>query len=301
MADDIPFNKNFDIVHGVAEQISPMIRRVVAPNAGPFTMKGTCTYIVGKGEVAVIDPGPLREAHLQALRHELKDETVTQILVTHTHNDHSPLATVLAEETGATIYAQGPHVSPLDTDHDGPNLDEASDRNFKPDHVMEHGDVIEGPGWTFECVFTPGHTANHMAFELRNEKALFSGDHVMGWSTSVVAPPDGNMADYMKSLKLLTAREDKVYWPGHGGPVSNPEPFVRAFITHRKMRERAIIKRIEEGDRLISDIVLRIYRDLDPRLHPAAQLSVRAHIEDLVERGIIAHEKSGMDDTYKIA
>ena len=301
MADDIPFNRKFDIEHGVSEQISPMIRRIVAPNEGPFTMKGTCTYIVGQGEVAVIDPGPLRDSHLEALRRELKNEKITHILVTHTHNDHSPLATVLSQETGATIYAQGPHLSPLDHSHDGPNLDEASDRNFMPDHKMEHGGIIEGSDWSFECVFTPGHTANHMAFELREEQALFSGDHVMGWSTSVVAPPDGNMADYMNSLRLLTDRQDQVYWPGHGGPIAAPRPYVRAFITHRKMRERAILKRIEDGDRLIADIVLRIYRDLDPRLHPAAQLSVRAHIEDLVARGRITHEKSDNDDTYRMA
>ncbi len=301
MADDIPFNKSFDIVHGVADRISPMIRRVVAPNAGPFTFEGTCTYIIGKGEVALVDPGPLRDSHLEALRRELKDEKITHILVTHTHNDHSPLATVLGAETGAAIYAQGPHLTPRDYAPSGPSLDEASDRDFKPDFAMEHGDIIEGPGWSFECVFTPGHTANHMTFELREEKALFTGDHVMGWSTSVVAPPDGNMADYMNSLKILTEREDKVYWPAHGGAIGNPKPYVRAFITHRKMRERAIVKRIEEGDRLISDMVRRIYRDLDPRLRPAAALSVRAHIEDLVMRGRITHEKVGEDDTYRIA
>ena len=301
MADDIPFNTKFDVEHGVSEQISPMIRRVVAPNEGPFTMRGTCTYIVGAGEVAIIDPGPLREAHLEALRRELEGEKVTAILVTHTHNDHSPLATVLAEETGATIYAQGPHISPSDKSHSGPNLDEASDRDFNPDKAMAHGDIIEGPGWTFECVFTPGHTANHMTFALREERALFSGDHVMGWSTSVVAPPDGNMADYMASLRLLTDRDDRVYWPGHGGPVTEPNPFVRAFITHRKMRERAIVNCIESGDRLIADMVVKIYRNLDPRLHGAAQLSVRAHIEDLRDRGIIVHERIGTDDTYRMA
>jgi len=301
MADDIPFNTTFDVEHGVSEQISPMIRRVVAPNEGPFTMRGTCSYIVGHGEVALIDPGPLRDSHLQALRRELEGETVAAILVTHTHNDHSPLATVLAQETGAPIYAQGPHVSPTDAGHNGPNLDEASDRDFAPDQAMEHGEIIDGPGWSFECVFTPGHTANHMAFALREERALFSGDHVMAWSTSVVAPPDGNMADYMNSLRLLTERDDRVFWPGHGGPVSEPLAFVRAFITHRKMRERAILKRIETGDRLIADMVTRIYRNLDSRLHPAAQLSVRAHIEDLVQRGIIVHERVDGNDTYRMA
>ncbi len=293
MADDIPFNNSFDITHGVADQVSPLVRRIVAPNASPFTFKGTCTYIVGKGEVAVIDPGPLNDAHLDAIRNELQGETITHILVTHTHNDHSPGARILNAETGAPTYAYGPHVTPP-ADADQPSLDAANDREFEPTHRMDHGDLIEADDWSFECVFTPGHTANHMAFSLREENALFSGDHVMAWATSVVAPPDGNMSAYMDSLGLLAARSDRLYWPGHGGPVSNPNPYVRAFITHRKMRERAIFERIQKGDRTVEAIVGNVYRGLSERLVFAARLSALAHIQDLAERGrIIAEQADG--------
>ncbi len=299
MADDIPFNNSFDITHGVADQISPLVRRIVAPNASPFTFKGTCTYIVGKGEVAVIDPGPISDDHLDAIRHELRDETITHILVTHTHNDHSPGARVLAAETGAPTYAYGPHLTPP-ADVDQPSLDAANDREFEPTHHMAHGALIEADNWSFECVFTPGHTANHMAFSLREENALFSGDHVMAWATSVVAPPDGDMATYMKSLSLLTARKDQLYWPGHGGPVSSPNKFVRAFITHRKMRERAIFERIEKGDRTVESIVDNVYRGLSERLVFAARLSALAHIQDLVERKrIIAEESDASGTIYR--
>jgi glyoxylase-like metal-dependent hydrolase (beta-lactamase superfamily II) len=297
MADDIPFNNSFDITHGVTDQISPLVRRIVAPNASPFTFKGTCTYIVGKGEVAVIDPGPLNDAHLDAIRHELRDETITHILVTHTHNDHSPGAHILASETGASTYAYGPHVTPP-ADANQPNLDAANDREFEPTHHMDHGDLIEANDWSFECVFTPGHTANHMAYSLREENALFSGDHVMAWATSVVAPPDGNMTTYMESLALLKERKDRLYWPGHGGPVSNPNPFVRAFITHRKMRERAIFERIEKGDRTVEAIVDKVYRGLSERLVFAARLSALAHIQDLAQRGRIIAEQADNQTVY---
>ena len=296
MADDISFNNSFDITHGVADQISPLVRRIVAPNASPFTFKGTCTYIIGKGEVAVIDPGPINEDHLAAIRHELRDEKITHILVTHTHNDHSPGARVLHAETGAPTYAYGPHVTPP-ADKNQMSLDAANDREFDPVHNMDHGDVIEAEDWSFECVFTPGHTANHMAFALREENSLFSGDHVMAWATSVVAPPDGNMTDYMKSLDILTKRKDGLYWPGHGGAVSNPNKYVRAFITHRRMRERAIFERIDKGDRTVAAIVDRVYKGLDERLVPAAQLSTLAHIEDMANRDRIIVETSDSGET----
>lgn len=291
MPDEIPFSRSFEIEHGRADQISPMVRRIVAPNPSPFTFKGTCTYIVGKGEVAVIDPGPIDGSHLAAIRHELQNETISHILVTHTHNDHSPGARALAAETGAPTFAYGPHETPA-ADPNQPSLDAANDRDFDPTHRMADGDVIETENWSFECIFTPGHTANHMAFSLREEKALFSGDHVMAWATSVVAPPDGNMTDYMASLDVLARRAEHLYWPGHGGPVVQPRPFVRAFITHRKMRERAIHERIEKGDRTVAAIVDKVYKGLDERLVPAARLSARAHIEDLVRRGRVLEDPS---------
>ena len=299
MADDIPYNSLFEIEHGVADQISPLVRRIVAPNASAFTFKGTCTYIVGKGEVAVIDPGPLDDSHLDAIRHELQGETITHILVTHTHNDHSPGARILSADTGIPTYAYGPHLSPP-AEEGQLSLDAANDREFEPTHRMAHGDVIETDDWSFECVFTPGHTANHMAFSLREENALFSGDHVMAWATSVVAPPDGNMTTYMESLSLLTKREDRLYWPGHGGPVNAPNKFVRAFITHRRMRERAIVERIEKGDRTVAAIVDNVYRGLSEKLVGAARLSALAHIQDLVRRDrIIAEQTDTAEMTYR--
>ena len=214
---------------------------------------------------------------------------MSHILVTHTHRDHSPGATLLKQRTGATTYASGPHgqLAGRAAPSGSPALDAGGDTEFDPDVRVEHGEAINVDGVTFECVFTPGHTSNHMAFALPAEQALFSGDHVMAWSTSIVAPPDGNMSDYMDSLELLTGRDDTVYWPGHGGPVSEPRRFVRAFITHRRMREQAILKRIQAGDRTIPEIVAKVYAGLDQRLAPAAGLSVLAHLHDLAARGVI--------------
>jgi glyoxylase-like metal-dependent hydrolase (beta-lactamase superfamily II) len=293
MADDIPFNLDFDIVHDEAEPVSPLVRRVVAANPSHFTFKGTCSYIVGSGEVAVIDPGPLDEAHIDAILAALEpqSERVTHILVTHTHKDHSPGARLLKSRTGAIVYAFGPHKqTPTDILSGAAALDAAGDMEFEPDVRVAHGDTIEADSFSFECVFTPGHTANHMAFALREERALFSGDHVMGWSTSVIAPPDGNMADYMASLELLSGRADEIYWPGHGGPVLEPDSFVRAFIAHRKMREAAILTRLEAGDRTIAEIVRRVYAGLPQNLFAAASLSVLAHLQDLVARGVVASD-----------
>jgi glyoxylase-like metal-dependent hydrolase (beta-lactamase superfamily II) len=293
MADDIPFNRDFDIVHGKPEAVSPLVRRVVAANPSHFTFKGTCTYIVGSREVAVVDPGPADHAHVAAILDALKPggERVTHILVTHTHKDHSPGARLLKERTGATVYASGSHVHLPGAGPSGaPALDAAADMEFAPDVRVAHGDVVAADKFSFECVFTPGHTANHMAFALREEKALFSGDHVMGWSTSVVAPPDGNMADYMASLDQLTRRDERVYWPGHGGPVAEPASYVCAFIAHRKMREAAILSRLKAGDRTIAEMVPRMYEGLPAGLFAAASLSVLAHLQDLIGRGIVTSD-----------
>jgi len=287
MAEDIPFNREDAAVAGQSEQLSPLIRRILCDNPGPFTFKGTVTYVVGKGRVAIIDPGPDDPRHIAAVLDAVKGETVEAILVTHTHRDHSPATPAIKAATGAPVYAEGPHraARPLNLGETNA-LDASGDKDFVPDIVLKDGDVISGTGWTVESVFTPGHTANHMAFALREEETLFSGDHVMAWSTSIVAPPDGAMGDYMASLDKLRGREETLFWPGHGGPVREPAKFMRALSHHRKLREAAIMKRLTSGDRQIPEIVAAIYEGLDPRLKSAAGLSVFAHLEDLVAKGL---------------
>ncbi len=282
----LAFEREFEFTHGTADQVSPLVRRIVCNNPGPFTFTGTGTYILGAREVAVIDPGPLDEAHYQALMGDLEGKTVSHIIVTHTHMDHSPLAARLKDETGAKTYAYGSHGAGRSRQLESGDvrLDASGDLDFIPDVAVAHGDVIEGRGWTLEAVFTPGHTSNHMAFALREEKALFSGDHVMAWSTSVIAPPDGNMSDYFSSLETVLWREDEIYWPTHGPPKRNPRNFVRGFITHRRMREEAVLHRIRKGDATIQNIVAAVYAEVDPRLHPAAAMSTFAHIEHLLEQ-----------------
>jgi glyoxylase-like metal-dependent hydrolase (beta-lactamase superfamily II) len=283
---EIPFNRAPDFPPGEAHKVSPLIRRLVAPNPSAFTFHGTGTYIVGRGKVTVIDPGPMIESHLQAILDALRGEAVTHILVTHTHVDHSPLARPLQRATAAPIWGCGPHAS--GTHEQGERVEEGGDFDFVPDRQLAHGEVVTGVGWTFEAVHTPGHTSNHLCFALREEKALFTGDHVMGWSTSVISPPDGDMRAYMASLDLLLTRDDAVYWPTHGGPVREPKPFVRAFIAHRREREAAILACLGDGVRHIRDMVPRIYGDTIPRqLYPAAARSLFAHMIDLVERGVV--------------
>lgn len=293
MSGDIPFRREIEFEHGRVDQVSPLLRRIIANNPGPFTFTGTGTYIIGAGQVAVVDPGPMDEAHLAALMQALDGETVSHILITHTHRDHSPLAARLKELTGAKTYAYGPHGS-------GPGasarasgdirLDASGDTDFEPDVEVAHGDVIEGDGWRAECVFTPGHTSNHMSFALPQENALLSGDHVMAWSTSVIAPPDGNMETYMASLELLLGRTETRYWPTHGPPVEKPGRFVRAFVTHRRMREAAIMQQLKEGIETIPEIVKRIYAEVPEGLHPAAGMSVLAHMEHLIAQGKVESE-----------
>ncbi len=291
MADDIPFEREDAAVPGRVETLSPLIRRILCDNPGPFTLKGTVTYVVGTGRVAIIDPGPDDPRHVAAVLEAVKGDTVEAILVTHTHRDHSPATPAIKAATGAPVYAEGPHraARPLNLGETNV-LDASGDRDFTPDIAVKDGDVVTGTGWTLESVFTPGHTANHMAFALREEQTLFSGDHVMAWSTSIVAPPDGAMGDYMASLDKLRAREETLFWPGHGGPVKEPAKFMRALAHHRRLREAAIMKRLGLGDRHIPDIVAAIYEGLDPRLKSAAGLSVFAHLEDLVGRGLVASD-----------
>jgi len=303
MADDIPFNKSFDLAPGTLEEVMPGVRRMVANNAGPFTFKGTVSYVIGQGQVAIVDPGPDDPAHLEALLAALRGETVTHIFVTHTHRDHSPGAAAVKAATGAKTYAEGPHRAsrPLNIG-EAPRLDSSGDTDFRPDVVLADGDVVSGPGWTVEAVRTPGHTANHMAFALREADALFSGDHVMSWSTSIVAPPDGAMSDYMASLEKIGRRGERIYWPGHGGVIRDAPDFVRHFIQHRQGREASILHRLGKGPADIETIVRAIYIGIDPRLVRAAGLSVLAHLEDLVARGLVATDGApALAGTYRLS
>ncbi len=289
MADDIPFDRTFDLKPGVAEEIAPGVRRMLCDNPSPFTFKGTVSYIVGRGQVAIIDPGPDDERHVAALLDAVADETVTHIFVTHTHRDHSPAARRVKAATGATVVAEGPH-RPSRPLHVGepPRMEASGDLEFRPDHALPDGEIVHGPGWIIEGVATPGHTANHMAFALRGTNFLFCGDHVMAWATPVVAPPDGAMSDYMASLAKLAQRPETVYFPGHGGVVRDAHAFLAHFVRHRQGREASILHRLEKGAADIPTLVRAIYIGLDPRLVGAAGMSVLAHLEDLVARGVVA-------------
>ena len=294
------FDLAFEPNYGEAIRLSPLVRRLTVNNPGPFTFKGTNTYLVGDASLAVIDPGPIDAAHLDALLYAIGSATVTAILVTHTHMDHSPAAHRLALKTGAPIYAEGPHrpSRPLALGEINPQ-DGSSDVGFEPHHHLRDGESVTGDGWTLTAVATPGHTANHLAFALPEEEVLFSGDHVMAWSTSIVAPPDGAMSDYMASLERLMRRDDRRLLPGHGGPVEAVPEFLAALHAHRRARETAILDRIASGDTTIEAMVRSIYLGLDPRLERAAGLSVLAHLEDLVARDLVATSgEAALNGTY---
>lgn len=297
----IEFQTAFDPAYGSAVPIAPGVSRMTVNNPSAFTFYGTNTYLVGTETLAVIDPGPEDDAHFEALRRAIAGRPISHIVLTHTHRDHSPLARRLKELTGATTVAEGPHRAsrPLRIGETNP-LDASGDLDFTPDVRLGDGETVQGDGWTLGGVFTPGHAANHMAFSLEGTGILFSGDHVMAWSTSIVAPPDGSMSDYMASLDRLLARDDRLYLPGHGGPLRKPLPFLRGLKAHRKMRERAILERLRQGDRTIPDMVKAIYRETDPKLHGAAGLSVLAHIEDLVAKGAaVAETDVSLDGVYR--
>jgi glyoxylase-like metal-dependent hydrolase (beta-lactamase superfamily II) len=294
------FDSSFTPRYGEPVELGKGILRLTVNNPSAFTFHGTNSYIIGTDTLAVIDPGPDNDAHHNALIAAIAGRPVSHIFVSHTHRDHSPLAQRLKESLGARTVAEGAH-RPARPYYAGEvNMLEASaDTDFIPDIALADGGTIEGDGWAVEGIHTPGHAANHMAFGLKNTGVLFSADHVMAWATSIVAPPDGSMSDYMVSLEKLLARDDKVYLPGHGGAVIKPAAFVRGLRAHRKMRERAIFERVLQGDRTIGDMVKAIYRDTDPRLHGAAALSVLAHLEDLVGRGEVkTDDHPSLDSIY---
>lgn len=279
---------------GELMQLTPLVARVLAPNPSPFTYSGTQTYLVGHADLAVIDPGPDEPDHLAALLDLIGERPVRAIMCTHTHRDHSPAARPLAQATGAPVIG----CAPLTLDDDGPRADAAFDAGYLPDRILKDGEGILGEGWTLRAVATPGHTSNHLCFALMEEKALFTGDHIMGWSTTVISPPDGDMAAYMESLQKLLGRDDGVYYPAHGDPVENPQRFVRSLMGHRKHREGQILRHLRANDGAsIPEMVEQMYKGVDPRLHGAAGRSVLAHLIDLETRKMVVCQ----NDRWKIA
>ena len=301
MTTTIPFIHEYDFEYARLEQVSPLIRRVTARNPSGFTFHGTNTYVIGHGKVAVLDPGPLLDEHVEALKQLLAEETVTHLLITHTHMDHSPAAAPLKQCWQARSYGYGPHGA--GKQEEGVQIEAGGDMDFNPDVRVADGDQIQGDGWTIECVYTPGHTSNHICFALLEEKALFTGDHVMGWSTSVIGPPDGDMTSYMESLEKLLTRDDEVYWPAHGTCVHDVKNFVTTFIQHRLGRERQILRCLQDGYNIITEMVPMMYKETDPRMYGAAALSVLAAMIRLIDTGQVScdSEDPSIESTYQLS
>lgn len=297
------FATGFDPLTGVLEDVAPGIRRIVAANPGPYTFRGTGTYVLGRGEVAVIDPGPNDERHIAMLVRQLTGETITHVLVTHTHPDHSPGCAPLRAHTTAPTYAFGPH--PPDPFEHEATTEESGDRTFVPDGVLRHGDFVHGAGWRAEAVHTPGHISNHLCYRVElsaapNERVLFSGDHVMGWSTSVISPPHGNLRDYLESLTMIRGAGDARYWPTHGTAITRPDEVVDALIVHRHHRTEQIVDALRAGPKTIESLVAAMYVGLDPRLIKAAGRSVLAHLNELQRRGNVAATDEDSGHTYAL-
>ena len=301
MTTTIPFIHEYDFEYATLEQVSPLIRRVTARNPSGFTFHGTNTYVIGHGKVAVLDPGPLLDEHVEALKQLLAEETVNHLLITHTHMDHSPAAAPLKQCWQARSYGYGPHGA--GKQEEGVQIEAGGDMDFNPDVRVADGDQIQGDGWTIECVYTPGHTSNHICFALLEEKALFTGDHVMGWSTSVIGPPDGDMTSYMESLEKLLTRDDEVYWPAHGTCIHDVKNFVTTFIQHRLGRERQILCCLQDGYNIITEMVPMMYKETDPRMYGAAALSVLAAMIRLIDTGQVScdSEDPSIESTYQLS
>ena len=301
MTTTIPFIHEYDFEYARLEQVSPLIRRVTARNPSGFTFHGTNTYVIGHGNVAVLDPGPLLDEHVEALKQLLAEETVNHLLITHTHMDHSPAAAPLKQCWQARSYGYGPHGA--GKQEEGVQIEAGGDMDFNPDVRVADGDQIQGDGWTIECVYTPGHTSNHICFALLEEKALFTGDHVMGWSTSVIGPPDGDMTSYMESLEKLLTRDDEVYWPAHGTCIHDVKNFVTTFIQHRLGRERQILRCLQDGYNIITEMVPMMYKETDPRMYGAAALSVLAAMIRLIDTGQVScdSEDPSIESTYQLS
>ena len=309
MAAKIPYRYEFDFEYGKIQKLSPSVRRIVAQNPNPFTFHGTNTYILGQGKVAVIDPGPDLDQHVNAIKSGLKGETITHILITHSHDDHWPAYVALQKSGAGKTYGHYPK------EIDRPDLGEQpggatgsgqeekyDESGFVPQVSVASGEIISGDNWNVECVYTPGHAPNHLCFRFPEEKILFTGDHVMGWSTSVISPPSGNMEDYLNSLDLLLQGDDEVFWPAHGPFIDDPKPFVKAFIEHRKDREDQILSALAEGFDNIGEMVPGMYHDVPEYLHPAAARSVFAAMIYLVKRGkVICDGAVSINARYRLA
>jgi len=295
----IPFIRQFEFEYGSLAQLSPLVQRVIANNPGPFTYTGTGVYIIGDKNVAVIDPGPAITEHREALDKALEGRNVTHVLTTHHHMDHSPLAIPLARDHGCKVYGYGVQIRPPEGGE--VRLEAGDDLSFKPDVEIRSGDVIKGDGWTIEAIHTPGHTSNHLCFALKEENVLFSGDHIMGWSTSVVSPPDGHMGDYLDSLERIKDRHFDRIWPTHGPSIDAVDIF-EAYIDHRMKREAQILEALNSGLTQIMDIVEKLYVDVDRRLYPAAAHSVLSHLIHMRETGrVAANDKDGIKTAYRPA
>ena len=297
---DLSFRTDMDFDYGEARELFPGVRRVVANNPGPFTFKGTNTYIVGSDVLAIIDPGPEDLAHLTALERAIGDRQVSHILITHTHRDHLDGLEALQNATGAKVAGFGRKGVPMDEALFSPSGRRYIDVDFDPDIRLTNGESLSGPDWQLTALHTPGHALDHLCFALEGTGILFSGDHVMGWNTTVVAPPEGRMADYLASLELLVARDDHVFLPGHGGRIETPRRTCKAYLIHRRMREQAIMDAIRKGVGSINDIVAMIYVHLDENLHNAARLSVQAHVEHLIEKGLASAEADSLTFASKL-
>lgn len=295
-------NRSLSFRYGSLQRLSPNIRRLVAPNPGPFTHYGTGVYVIGAGRVAVLDPGPADPAHVHALMAGLGQETVDAILITHSHSDHSSAVPLLKERTGAPVYGFG--LPPQDPAQESTQnaVEEGRDVLFRPDYFLKDEDVVEGDSWHLQALHTPGHTSDHLCYAFEEEQALFTGDHVMGWSTTVIAPPDGDMDAYIMSLERLLPREDVILYPTHGAPIDSPHDFLIWLINHRHDREEQILRCLAQGLFGIPAIVGQIYSDVPATLHAAAAHSVWAHLIALTRRGVVCAEDgdSSLSGNFKL-